>query len=61
MTQLEADLAEKKMQDVRVQSAVNAKKDLLKTEQKRQKEISKNIADVSTHYFFGFFFGHVAK
>ncbi|BFY99283.1 hypothetical protein BsWGS_02323 [Bradybaena similaris] len=44
-TQLEGDLAEKKLLHVKVQSAVNAKKDMLKTEQKRQKEINKNIED----------------
>ena len=44
--QLEAELAEKKNCDVKVQGAVNAKKDALKSEQKRQKEINKNIADV---------------
>ncbi|GFO37153.1 structural maintenance of chromosomes protein [Plakobranchus ocellatus] len=43
--QLEAELADKKAQDVKVQGAVNAKKDSLKSEQKRQKEINKNIAD----------------
>lgn len=47
-TKLDAELAEKKSLDVKVQSAVNAKKDALKSEQKRQKEINKNIADNKT-------------
>ncbi|GFR81380.1 structural maintenance of chromosomes protein [Elysia marginata] len=47
-TQLEAELAGKKSLDVKVQGAVNAKKDALKSEQKKQKEINKNIADNKT-------------
>ncbi|KAH9489831.1 Structural maintenance of chromosomes protein 2 [Bulinus truncatus] len=42
---LEAELADKKSIDVKVQGSVNAKKDALKSEQKKQKEISKNITD----------------
>uniref|UniRef100_A0A2C9K7S9 SMC hinge domain-containing protein n=1 Tax=Biomphalaria glabrata TaxID=6526 RepID=A0A2C9K7S9_BIOGL len=45
IAKLEADLAEKKNLDVKVEGAVNAKKDALKSEQKKQKEINKNIAD----------------
>lgn len=44
---LEAELGEKKSLQVKVEGAINAKKEALKSEQKRQKEISKNIADVS--------------
>ncbi|XP_059166173.1 structural maintenance of chromosomes protein 2-like [Physella acuta] len=42
---LEAELGEKKSLQVKVEGAINAKKEALKSEQKRQKEISKNIAD----------------
>ncbi|XP_055886357.1 structural maintenance of chromosomes protein 2-like [Biomphalaria glabrata] len=45
IAKLEADLAEKKNLDVKVEGTVNAKKDALKSEQKKQKEINKNIAD----------------
>ncbi|CAL1540842.1 unnamed protein product [Lymnaea stagnalis] len=45
MSKLETELAEKKSLDVKVQGAINAKKDALKSEQKREKEINKNIAD----------------
>ena len=50
MAQLEAALSEKKSDDVKVQGAVNSKKDNLKSEQKRQKELNKNISDVSFDY-----------
>ena len=44
--QLEAELTETKSADVKVQSAVNSKKENLKSEQKRQKELNKNMNDV---------------
>jgi len=46
--QLEAELTETKSADVKVQSAVNSKKENLKSEQKRQKELNKNMNDNKT-------------
>ncbi|XP_041357437.1 structural maintenance of chromosomes protein 2-like [Gigantopelta aegis] len=45
MTKLESELAEKKTLDAKAQSAVDSKKESMKTEQKKHKELTKNCED----------------
>ena len=51
MQQLDSDLAEKKTLDAKAQSAVDSKKESLKAEQKKYKELMKNCEDVCLLFF----------
>ena len=52
MKNLETALSEKKKLEALAQSAVDNKKEGLKAENKRKKELTKNLNDVSEGHFF---------
>ena len=49
MTELERALQEQKKHDAQVQSNIKNKKDLLKSEEKKRKEINKNMENVCSY------------
>ena len=49
MTELERALQEQKKYDAQVQSNIKNKKDLLKSEEKKRKEINKNMENVCSY------------